>query len=72
MISRSMVLNKEIEFKCLNIKPLVMVSGNPPLLDIITAHPLLAASKLVRPKGSSHLEQATAILDFENSFKTLL
>jgi len=47
-----------------------MVSGKPPLLDIITAHPLLAASKLVLPKGSSHLEQATAILVLSKLFKT--
>ena len=46
------------------------VSGKPPLLLIITAHPLLAASKLVLPKGSSHLEQTIEILTFFNSFKT--
>ena len=46
------------------IMPLVIVSGSPPLLLIITAHPLAAASKLVLPKGSSHLEQTTAILVF--------
>ena len=49
-----------------------MVSGRPPLLEIITAHPLLAASKLVLPNGSSHLEHATAILDFLKVSKTFL
>ena len=47
------------------------VSGNPPLLLIITAQPLLAASKLVLPKGSSHLEQTTEILTFFKIFNTL-
>ena len=49
-----------------------MVSGNPPRFDIITAQPLLAASKLVLPKGSSHLEHATEILVFLNISKTFL
>ena len=52
--------------------PFVIVSFKPPLSDIITAHPLLEASKLVRPKGSCHLEQATAILVFSSIFKTFL
>jgi len=34
-----------------SIRPLVIVSGKPPLLLIITAHPFAAASKLVLPKG---------------------
>ena len=42
----------------------VTVSGNPPLLVIITAHPLADASKLVLPNGSSHLEHAIVILVF--------
>jgi hypothetical protein len=46
------------------IIPLVIVSGKPPLLVIITAHPQLADSRLVLPKGSSHLEHTTDILDF--------
>ena len=46
-----------------NIRPLVIVSGKPPLLLIITAHPAEAASRLVLPKGSSHLEHTTATLD---------
>ena len=50
----------------------VTVSGNPPLLVIITAQPLADASKLVLPNGSSHLEQATVILVFSKIFKTSL
>tara|TARA_B100001741_G_scaffold295605_1_gene278818 strand:- start:434 stop:595 length:162 start_codon:yes stop_codon:yes gene_type:complete len=50
--------------------PFVIVSGKPPLPLIITAQPLDAASKLVRPKGSSHLEQTTAIAVFLYMFKT--
>ena len=50
----------------------VIVSGNPPLFVIITAQPLAEASKLVLPKGSSHLEQATVILVFLNIFITSL
>ena len=50
---------------------LVIVSGKPPFLVIITAHPLAEASKLVRPKGSSHLEHATAILVFLKICRTL-
>ena len=45
------------------------VSLSPPLLLTITAQPLDEASKLVLPKGSSHLEQVTAILDFSYNFK---
>jgi len=45
------------------------VSGSPPLLLIITAEPLLAASKLVLPNGSCHLEQTTEILALFKSFK---
>ena len=48
----------------------VTVSGSPPLLVITTAQPLAAASKLVLPNGSSQREQATAILDCSNIFKT--
>ena len=44
------------------IKAFFVVSVNPPLSLIIKAQPLLEASKLDLPKGSSHLEQATAIL----------
>jgi len=50
----------------------VIVSGRPPLSDIITAHPLLEASNLVRPNGSFHLEQATAILVFLKIFSTFV
>ena len=67
-----MASNKVFVFKSLRIIPLVIVSGKPPLFEMITAHPLLAASKLVLPKGSSHLEQATAILDLLKVSKTFL
>ena len=49
-----------------------IVSGKPPLLLIITAQPFDEASKLVLPKGSSHLEQTTAILVSLKVLKTLL
>ena len=48
--------------KDLSITALGVVSGRPPLSLIITAHPLLAASKLVLPKGSFHLEQTIEML----------
>ena len=60
-----------MEFTFFKITPFVIVSGKPPRFEIITAHPLLEASKLVLPKGSSHLEQATAILLFQMSLKLL-
>ena len=50
----------------MRILALVTVSGKPPLFVIITAQPLADASRLVLPKGSSHLEHATAILVFLN------
>ena len=65
-MSLDIALKRFIEFNFLKIIPFVIVSGRPPLFDIITAHPRLAASKLVRPNGSSHLEQATAMLVFLN------
>ena len=52
-----------------NITPDLVVSGNPPVLLIITAEPLLAASKLALPNGSCHLEQTTEILVFFNKSK---
>ena len=51
-----------------NITAFLDVSGKPPLLLIITAEPLLAASKLVLPNGSFHLEQTTEMLTFFNLF----
>ena len=45
-------------------------SGKPPLLEIITAHPQLEASKAVLPKGSSFFGQTTAILDLVNHLVT--
>ena len=62
--------SKVFVFNLFKITPLVIVSGSPPLLVIITAHPFPEASKLVLPKGSSHLEQATAMLVFLNIFIT--
>ena len=43
---------------------------NPPLLEIIVAHPLDVASKAVLPKGSSHLEGTTDIEVLSNKSKT--
>ena len=47
----------------------VTVSLRPPLSLIMTAHPLLDASKLDLPKGSFHLEHATDIDASSNFFK---
>ena len=49
----------------------VTVSFKPPLSLIITAHPLLEASKLVLPNGSSHLEQAIDIEDISKCLRTM-
>ena len=49
-----------------------VVSGKPPLLDVIVAHPFEDASNAVLPNGSSHLEGTTAISDLPKKFKTLL
>ena len=51
---------------------LSVVSGNPPLFDIIVAQPLEDDSKDVRPNGSSHLDGTTAISDLLKKFSTLL
>ena len=59
------------EVRFFKIIDLELVSGNPPLLLIITAEPLLAASRLVRPNGSSHLEQTIEMLTFSKNFNTL-
>ena len=64
MISFSTSLDKLILSTFFNIIAAVEVSGRPPLLLIITAEPLLAASKLVLPKGSSHLDGIIDILTF--------
>ena len=64
LINSSIDLNKVLVFKVLRILALVTVSGNPPLLVIITAHPLEDASRLVLPNGSSQREHTTAILVF--------
>ena len=65
-----MTFSKLLTFNSFSIFALVTVSGNPPLFVIITAQPLAEASKLVLPNGSSHLEQATAILVCLKIFKT--
>ena len=67
-ISLSIVLNKVWTLSFFKIIAALVVSGRPPLLLIITADPLLAASKLVLPKGSFHLEQTTEILIFFKLF----
>ena len=72
MINFSISVNNDFESSLLKIIPLVIVSGKPPLLDIITAHPLLAASKLVLPNGSSQREQITEMLAFSKNFRILL
>ena len=59
---------KFLSFKDFNTIDEEDVSGKPPLLLIITADPLLAASKLALPKGSSHLDETTEILTFLRKF----
>ena len=70
MISFSISLNNDFDDNSFSLIATLEVSGKPPRLEIITADPLLAASKLVLPKGSSHLEQAIEILTFFKWFKT--
>ena len=72
MINDLISLYSSFELSFFRIIPSVIVSGKPPLLLIITAQPLLLASKLDLPKGSSHLEHATAIELFLKRFKTFL
>ena len=43
-----------------------VVSGKPPLFVIIGTDPLLQASTLALPKGSSQREQITDMLVFSN------
>ena len=38
---------------------LPITSGIPPTFDVITAVPLLIASAITKPKGSSHVEGTT-------------
>ena len=71
MIRLSISLKSSFWLRSFNLTALVTVSFSPPLLLTITAQPLEDASKLVLPKGSSHLEQVTAILDFSYNFKIL-
>ena len=72
MIKFETHFDKFFSFNFFKIFASVTVSGNPPLLVIITAHPLAEASKLVLPKGSSHLEHATVMLVFLNILITSL
>ena len=64
MIKSTIFFVKFFTFNSEIIFASVTVSGNPPLFVIMTAQPLADASKLVLPKGSSHLEHATVILVF--------
>ena len=72
LINFSIANLTELTLKLFILIALGAASGNPPLLDIITAQPLLAASRAVLPNGSSHLEHTTAIWDFINHLDTLL
>ena len=73
LIRLSIALKILLLLRFLTIIPLVIVSGKPPLLEIMTtAQPRLDASRLVLPKGSSHLEHTTAILLFLYISKTFL
>ena len=69
MINFSIEVTNSFLSNDFNIMPDLVVSGNPPVLLIITAEPLLAASKLALPKGSCHLEHTTEILVFFNKSK---
>jgi len=72
MINSFIFLYISSELSFFKIIPSVIVSGNPPLLLIITAQPLLLAYKLDLPNGSSHLEQVTAMEHNSKDFKILL
>ena len=65
-------LYSSFEFNFLRTTQWSVVSGNPPLFDIIVAHALEEASSAVLPKGSSHLDGTTAISDFFKKLKTSL
>ena len=70
----SILLKILLTLSFFKIIPFVIVSGSPPLLLIITAHPLLAASKLDLPKGSFHLEHVTdidALLKYDKTLSWL-
>ena len=49
---------------------LFVVSFNPPVSDMIRADPLLAASKLDLPNGSSHFDGTIDILTSLSFFRT--
>ena len=52
-----------MEFSFFIIIQWSVVSGKPPLLEIIVAQALDEDSRAVLPKGSSHLDGTTAISD---------
>ena len=47
---------------------MLVVSFKPPVFDIINAQPLLAASKLDLPNGSSHFDGTVSILTILSLF----
>ena len=65
-------LYNSFEFNFLSITQWSVVSGKPPLFDIIVAQALDDDSKAVLPKGSSHLDGTTAISDLLKNFRTSL
>ena len=71
---RLFFINRSIFLKRLSIviflitRASFVVSLKPPVFDIIKAQPLLAASKLDLPKGSSHFDGTTAMLTFLSFF----
>ena len=65
-------LYSSLLFNFFKIIQLSVVSGSPPLFDIIVAHPLDEDSRAVRPNGSSHLDGTTAISDLFKNFNTSL
>ena len=62
-INFSTTFTISLESNLFRIIELSVVSGRPPLLDIIVAQPLDDDSSAVLPKGSSHLDGITAISD---------
>ena len=62
----------ELTYVFFNIIPSVIVSGKPPLFEIIVAQALDEDSKAVLPNGSSHLDGTTAISDLFKIFKVFL
>ena len=66
-------LYNSFELSFFNIIQSSVVSGRPPLLEIIVAHALEEDSNAVLPNGSSQREGTTAISDlFKNSIKAIV